>query len=290
MPTVAHLMTLGPLVIEKHQSLTEASGRMEIMSVRHLPVIDGSKLVGMLSEGDILRLRLLRPEASPDVLSVADAMSRDPFTVAPDALASEVARAMAERKIGAAVVVDEGRIAGIFTTSDALRALGDPGAAAAGTTGTTGTAVTRFARILCPVDFSEASRDAVVAALELARAAGGTVTLFHAADLSFGGFGEAVWEGPDVLRRIDRRVEGALREWQEEYARQGGVEVGSARASGAPWEAITRHARETAVDLIVIATHGRTGLKRVLMGSVVEAVVRHAPCPVLVVRRKAGTS
>ncbi|HQL79235.1 MAG TPA: universal stress protein, partial [Verrucomicrobiota bacterium] len=53
---------------------------------------------------------------------------------------------------------------------------------------------------------------------------------------------------------------------------------------GVPWEEVTAAARESNVDLIILATHGRTGLKHVLLGSVTERVVRHAPCPVLVVR------
>ncbi len=54
--------------------------------------------------------------------------------------------------------------------------------------------------------------------------------------------------------------------------------------SGYPVEEITEYARRSALDMIVIATHGRTGMKRALLGSVAERVVRHAPCPVLVVR------
>ncbi len=53
---------------------------------------------------------------------------------------------------------------------------------------------------------------------------------------------------------------------------------------GVPWQEIVAAARETNTDLIILATHGRTGLKHVLLGSVAERVVRHAPCPVLVVR------
>jgi len=57
-------------------------------------------------------------------------------------------------------------------------------------------------------------------------------------------------------------------------------------ASGVPFDQITRTAEELGADLIIIATHGRTGLKRALLGSTAENVVRHATCPVLVVRER----
>jgi nucleotide-binding universal stress UspA family protein len=55
---------------------------------------------------------------------------------------------------------------------------------------------------------------------------------------------------------------------------------------GHPYQEITDAARELKVDLIVISTHGYTGLKHVLLGSTAERIVRHAPCPVLTVREK----
>jgi nucleotide-binding universal stress UspA family protein len=69
-------------------------------------------------------------------------------------------------------------------------------------------------------------------------------------------------------------------------AQQLGVkEVATRLLTGVPWDEIVSAARsDSAVDLIVIGTHGRTGLAHVLLGSVAEKVVRHAPCPVLVVR------
>ena len=57
-------------------------------------------------------------------------------------------------------------------------------------------------------------------------------------------------------------------------------------AAGHPAETIVRMARELAVDLIIMATHGRTGVSHLLLGSVAEHVVRHAPCPVLTVRQQ----
>ena len=62
--------------------------------------------------------------------------------------------------------------------------------------------------------------------------------------------------------------------------------VTKAFVEGRPFVEIIRYARENEIDLIVISTHGRTGLKHALFGSVAEKVVRKAPCPVLVVKRQ----
>ncbi len=56
---------------------------------------------------------------------------------------------------------------------------------------------------------------------------------------------------------------------------------------GNPWSSICRHAEQNDVDLIIVATHGRTGLRHVLIGSTAERIVQHAPCPVLVVKQAA---
>jgi nucleotide-binding universal stress UspA family protein len=60
-------------------------------------------------------------------------------------------------------------------------------------------------------------------------------------------------------------------------------------ATGDPANAIVQAAQDLGVDLIVMATHGRTGLQHVFLGSVAEKVIRHAPCPVLAIRYRAAT-
>ena len=59
---------------------------------------------------------------------------------------------------------------------------------------------------------------------------------------------------------------------------------------GTPWLEVCNYARDNEIDLIILATHGRTGLRHVMLGSVAERIVQHAPCPVLVVRDAAGDS
>jgi nucleotide-binding universal stress UspA family protein len=138
-------------------------------------------------------------------------------------------------------------------------------------------------RICCAVDFSESSRRALEQAVALARWCDAELHLLHvhtrpspsAVDLLSTGF-ESVEAG--------EAVEAELASWAE-LAGQGlqrrvrpALEVGSAPTR------IVEFARTAGIDLLVLATHGRTGLPRVLTGSVAERVVRLAPCPVLVVR------
>ena len=281
MRTVAELMTRSPIVIDCHQSLAEAEVRMTQFKLRHLPVIGVKGLVGMLSERDVYRFERTKPNVDRETIAVGEAMSPDPYTVSPDAPVDEVARAMAERSIGAAVVMEGTRIAGVFTTTDALHAL------AGGSREGVFASPKRLGRpkkILCPVDFSRGSREAVSVALEQARASGGSVTLFHACELPRLLDSDALQLNAAARVSLHAEIDASLREWQHEYEGSGGPQVSIARGVGSPWRTITRHAADHGFDLIVIGTHGRTGLARAILGSVAESVVRHAHCPVLVVR------
>jgi acetoin utilization protein AcuB len=120
--TVQRFMTVSPYVISSRRTLADAHQIMRERSIRHLPVVDDGKLVGVLSQRDLYLVETLRG-IDPASETVAEAMSADPFTVSPDSPLDEVARAMAERKYGSAVVVDKGTVIGLFTTVDALRAL-----------------------------------------------------------------------------------------------------------------------------------------------------------------------
>jgi acetoin utilization protein AcuB len=120
--TVADCMTSGPHAIEAKASLSKAVRTMRIKGVRHLPVLDGGELVGVLTERDINLTRAVA-QADPADLTVEEAMTPNPYVVSPDTPLGEVASAMARRKIGSAVVMDGERLAGVFTTTDALHAL-----------------------------------------------------------------------------------------------------------------------------------------------------------------------
>ena len=111
-------MTAEPVTISPDVSLTDAREIMRSWGMRHLPVTDSVRLVGILSDGDIDRALALgkRPSAK-----VAEAMTADPFAVSMDMPIGQVAQVMADNKYGSAVVVDHGgQVRGIFTTTDAL--------------------------------------------------------------------------------------------------------------------------------------------------------------------------
>lgn len=115
-------MTPVPYAIADDQTVEEAHARMTELDVRHLPVMRGSRLVGIVSQRDLAALTA-STRAHPSTLRVSDAMSSNPYTASPDTPLSEVARRMADERYGAVLIVDDGTIQGIFTTTDALRIL-----------------------------------------------------------------------------------------------------------------------------------------------------------------------
>jgi acetoin utilization protein AcuB len=121
-PTVEQHMTVSPVVIGSARTLSDAHRLMRERGIRHLPVVDGARLVGVVSQRDLYLAETLRG-VDPETDSVREAMTDEPYVVAPGAPLDEVASVMADRKIGCALVVDRGSIIGVFTTVDALRAL-----------------------------------------------------------------------------------------------------------------------------------------------------------------------
>jgi len=140
-------------------------------------------------------------------------------------------------------------------------------------------------RILCPIDFSETSRAALRWAVELARRFSAELTLLHVYQAPTLSMPDGmVVGGPDVLTDIAHQVDESLRAWRDEAEALGATGVSIDSTLGATYPEITRYAADRAVDLIVIGTHGRTGLAHALLGSTAEKVVRHAACPVVTVR------
>jgi acetoin utilization protein AcuB len=117
-----NFMTPAPHSIGRDQPLSMAHERMRSWGIRHLPVLDGGKLAGILSQRDALLVETLR-DVDPSQVTVEDAMTSDVYVASPDTPLIEVASAMAEHKYGCAVVMNGAHLAGIFTTVDALRAL-----------------------------------------------------------------------------------------------------------------------------------------------------------------------
>lgn len=115
-------MTRSVHTIGTKAPLTEAHRLMNDHGIRHLPVLEGGRLVGMLSQRDLHLIETLKDVVPKEVL-VEEAMSQDAYTVTPEAPLAEVAREMAKHKYGSAVIVRGSEVLGIFTTTDALHAL-----------------------------------------------------------------------------------------------------------------------------------------------------------------------
>jgi acetoin utilization protein AcuB len=120
--TVQEHMTCEPLTIGGDVSLSEAAQLMKGRNIRHLPVVSGDKVAGVISERDLHVARTLR-SLNLEKATVELVMSSPALVVPPDARLSDVAARMIDRKVGSAVVVHEGRVVGIFTSHDALLAL-----------------------------------------------------------------------------------------------------------------------------------------------------------------------
>ncbi len=120
--TVQEYMSIAPVVVSSDRTLAEAHRLMRERNIRHLPVVDHGRLVGIVSQRDLYLLETLKG-IDPGIETVGEAMAREPYAVPPDAPLEEVATAMARSKFGCAVVVDRGAVIGLFTTVDALRAL-----------------------------------------------------------------------------------------------------------------------------------------------------------------------
>lgn len=139
-------------------------------------------------------------------------------------------------------------------------------------------------RILCPVDFSDSSHEALRAACDIARRFGAQVDLLH-----------VVEPLPTSELMVAQPYDYELDKVRDKLGRLPPADMGPqpvrrAVKIGYPADVILAYAREIDADLIVLGTHGRTGLAHLLLGSVAERVVQRAPCPVLVTRRKSAAT
>ena len=143
-------------------------------------------------------------------------------------------------------------------------------------------------RILHPSDFSSASRAAFAKAVEMTRASGGELVLLHVLTPVVPVVGEGYISPKaydDIVTQAEtwaRRQLGAL----VAKAKKAGVRARGLVVEGVPHDRIVRAARSTRADLLVMGTHGRTGVARFFLGSVAARVLATAPCPVLTVRGK----
>lgn len=151
----------------------------------------------------------------------------------------------------------------------------------------------KLRRILVPLDFSGKSRQALDFAVPLAEQCGGEITLLHVIQPPALSTWHGIPGGRHYLAMDMQNVMDAAREKLMVMASRhvpAAVRGRTVVRQGSPYERITSAARRLEVDLIVLSTHGRTGLQRLLIGSTAERVVRHAHCSVLTVRRRPGAS
>jgi len=142
-------------------------------------------------------------------------------------------------------------------------------------------------RILVPTDFSDPSAEALATAMTLAQGAGATLDLVHVAvEASF-----ALPPPIDVatvpidMSKVMERVADGLRA-EENRVVAAGLRCETAMLVGRPDAEIVARASATGAELIVMGTHGRSGLAHALLGSIAERVVQHAPCPVLIMPKR----
>lgn len=145
-------------------------------------------------------------------------------------------------------------------------------------------------RILCPIDFSDGAQHAMRAAVQLAIDADAELVLCHVwyvPSIAFSG--EGVYPA-DALARMRDEAFAQLEAARSDAVAQGARRVGLQFVEGQPWQKIVAALDDSTFDLVVIGTHGRTGVTHLLLGSVAEEVVRQAPCPVLTLGSEAAAA
>lgn len=144
--------------------------------------------------------------------------------------------------------------------------------------------VLKLKNILVPIDFSECSDKALKYATAFAEQFRASLTLLYVVQVPYG-TGEA---GVIDFEKYKKEMTGDGKKQLEAMAKEcpKTVPTQTVVRSGSAYDEIVRVAAESDIDLIIISTHGRSGLKRFFVGSTTEKVVRHAPCPVLVVRER----
>lgn len=142
-----------------------------------------------------------------------------------------------------------------------------------------------FKRLLCPVDFSPSAEKALRYAENLGKHFGSEILLVHAFEdpayiMPMTGY---LGPEPGLMNQLRARLEEEMERWRISVA-NAGFPVRTELLEGAPHQVIVDAAKEYDAHLIVMSSHGRTGLSHALMGSVAERVIRLAHCPVLTVR------
>jgi nucleotide-binding universal stress UspA family protein len=140
--------------------------------------------------------------------------------------------------------------------------------------------MTPFKKILVPIDFGEATQDVLAAAVALAKRDDAEITLVHVWELPAYAYATLEYSPGDLFTPVQKAARAQLDDVLQRLKADVPRAVGILR-SGSPWREILATIEETKPDLVVMATHGRRGVPRMVLGSVAEKVVRMSPAPVL---------
>lgn len=143
-----------------------------------------------------------------------------------------------------------------------------------------------FKKILCPVDFSEFTDEFLGYALDIAKKYNAELHLLHIIpNLNYFTPYESFFT-PENLVVVEKNMEAEVTKDFDELMKKIPIPAKKIIKNGTAFVEIINYVRNESIDLVVMGTHGRTGLEHILIGSVAERVVRKAPCPVLTVRPK----
>ncbi len=123
-PPIQKYMSTGIQTIQANKSVAEAHKVMAQHGIRHLPVMKGEEFVGIISDRDIRLLESFQG-VDPEKALVQDIVHKDTYSVGPDAPLDDVVREMGSHKYGSTVIMQNGKVVGIFTTVDAMKAFAD---------------------------------------------------------------------------------------------------------------------------------------------------------------------
>ena len=143
----------------------------------------------------------------------------------------------------------------------------------------------KYRRLLCPVDFSDISKNAFQIAIDLAVLFKADLHVMHVFQMPASAIPEGIYDIPDDMEdKVKSHLSKKLDEFIKNYPTQE-INITTGLYAGFPHDEIIKSADETNADMIVMGTHGRTGFSHVLLGSVAERVIRTSDIPVLTVRK-----
>lgn len=291
---VSEWMTPTPVTVGPSTPVSKAHELMLHRRIRHLPVVEDGRLVGIITDRDV---RTAQPSPATSLavreilyllerLTVRALMTRPVITVAPHEPLATAVRLMLENRIGGLPVMTGERLVGILTEVDLLRAFSTTLGVQAGRPPRAAHAALPAAParvILVPLDGTTGSEAVLETIGEIARAEGASVRLLSVHPPVH----EVEVEGRIVAYadQETERVETEARAYFERVATSlGDVSVSFAVRFGEPAKQIVAEGEAASATLIAMATHRRTGLARIIKGSVAERVERTTTIPVMLVQ------